>query len=108
MPWPRTRTLPQRQALCWLTATNERVHSLIRENLHRSPMYSGQITGIGPRYCPSVEDKVVKNALVTEKTPGLEDLWPQAVTGDHGLSLIEPAPFGVISNFTPCTTSMPG
>ena len=58
----RTEKLTGEQALCWLTATNERVHGLIRENLHRSPMYSGQIKGIGPRYCPSVEDKVVKFA----------------------------------------------
>ena len=58
----RTETLPREQALCWLTATNERVHDLIRANLHESPMYSGRIVGIGPRYCPSVEDKVVKFA----------------------------------------------
>ncbi len=55
-------------------------------------------TGLG-----RVEDKVVKNLLVTEKTPGLEDLRPRAVTGDHGLSLIEPAPFGVIGAITPVT-----
>ncbi len=55
-------------------------------------------TGLG-----RVEDKVVKNLLVTEKTPGLEDLYPAAVTGDHGLSLIEPAPFGVIGAITPVT-----
>ena len=58
----RTEKLPERQALCWLTGTNERVHDLIRANLDRSPMYSGRISGIGPRYCPSVEDKVVKFA----------------------------------------------
>ena len=58
----RTETLSLKQALCFLTFTNERVHDLIRGNLHRSPMYSGQIEGIGPRYCPSVEDKVVKFA----------------------------------------------
>jgi len=58
----RTEALPRKQALCWLTATNERVHELVRVNLHSSPMYSGQIRGIGPRYCPSVEDKVVKFA----------------------------------------------
>jgi tRNA uridine 5-carboxymethylaminomethyl modification enzyme len=58
----RTEKLPARQALCWLTGTNERVHEIIRANLDRSPMYSGQISGIGPRYCPSVEDKVVKFA----------------------------------------------
>jgi len=58
----RTGRLRFEQALCWLTSTNERVHELIRENLHASPLYSGQIKGIGPRYCPSVEDKVVKFA----------------------------------------------
>lgn len=58
----RTESLPRRQALCWLTATNERVHDLVRANLDRSPMYSGSIVGIGPRYCPSLEDKVVKFA----------------------------------------------
>ena len=55
-------------------------------------------TGLG-----RVEDKVVKNRLVTEKTPGLEELYPQSVTGDHGLTLVEPAPFGVIGAITPCT-----
>ncbi len=50
-----------------------------------------------------VEDKIVKNRLVTEKTPGLEDLAPVAVTGDRGLTLMEPAPFGVIGAITPCT-----
>lgn len=58
----RTESLPRHQALCWLTATNERVHDLVRANLDRSPMYSGSIVGIGPRYCPSLEDKVVKFA----------------------------------------------
>jgi len=53
-------SLPAKQALCWLTRTNEDVHEIIRENLGRSPMYSGAISGIGPRYCPSVEDKVVR------------------------------------------------
>jgi tRNA uridine 5-carboxymethylaminomethyl modification enzyme len=48
------------QVPCWITFTNENVHQLIRDNLHRAPMYSGQIQGSGPRYCPSIEDKVVK------------------------------------------------
>jgi tRNA uridine 5-carboxymethylaminomethyl modification enzyme len=48
------------QVLCHLTATNERTHDVIRRNLHRSPLYSGEIRGTGPRYCPSLEDKVVK------------------------------------------------
>ncbi|HMP74361.1 MAG TPA: aldehyde dehydrogenase family protein, partial [Kiritimatiellia bacterium] len=49
------------------------------------------------------EDKITKNILVTEKTPGLEHLYPESMTGDHGLTLIEPAPFGVIGAITPCT-----
>jgi len=48
------------QMPCWLTYTNERTHSIIDENLHLSPMYSGMIKGTGPRYCPSIEDKVVR------------------------------------------------
>ena len=50
------------QVSCWLTYTNEETHKIIRENLDRSPMYSGVIEGPGPRYCPSIEDKVVKFA----------------------------------------------
>ncbi|MCZ8538404.1 tRNA uridine-5-carboxymethylaminomethyl(34) synthesis enzyme MnmG [Paenisporosarcina quisquiliarum] len=48
------------QMPCWLTYTNERTHQIIDENLHLSPMYSGMIKGTGPRYCPSIEDKVVR------------------------------------------------
>lgn len=48
------------KAKCYLTYTNEKTHEIIRENLHRAPLYSGLITGIGPRYCPSIEDKVVR------------------------------------------------
>ncbi|MEH7353320.1 tRNA uridine-5-carboxymethylaminomethyl(34) synthesis enzyme MnmG [Neobacillus drentensis] len=48
------------QLPCWLTYTNDRTHQLIDANLHRSPMYSGMIKGTGPRYCPSIEDKVVR------------------------------------------------
>jgi tRNA uridine 5-carboxymethylaminomethyl modification enzyme len=50
------------QLPCWITFTNPAVHELIRKNLHRAPMYSGQIQGSGPRYCPSIEDKIVKFA----------------------------------------------
>lgn len=57
-----TDKITQRQISCWLTDTNEKVHDLIRENLHRAPMYSGQIDSTGPRYCPSIEDKVVRFA----------------------------------------------
>ena len=48
------------QVDCYLTYTNEETHKIIRENLHRSPLYGGEITGTGPRYCPSIEDKVVR------------------------------------------------
>ena len=50
------------QVSCWLTYTNEKTHEIIRKNLDRSPLYSGMIEGTGPRYCPSIEDKVVKFA----------------------------------------------
>lgn len=57
-----TDAITQPQMCCHLTETNERVHDLIRANLHRAPMYSGQIQSTGPRYCPSIEDKVVRFA----------------------------------------------
>lgn len=55
------RTLENKEA-CYLTYTNEKTHEIIRANLHRAPMYSGVIKGVGPRYCPSIEDKVVRFA----------------------------------------------
>jgi tRNA uridine 5-carboxymethylaminomethyl modification enzyme len=83
----RTKKGPERQALCWLTATNARVHALIREHLHESPMYSGQIHGTGPRYCPSVEDKVVKFADKDSHTIFLEpDGWDSEEIYINGLS----------------------
>ena len=53
---------PPNRAVCYLTYTNEETHRVIRDNLDRSPLYSGKIDGIGPRYCPSIEDKVVRFA----------------------------------------------
>ncbi len=53
-------TIEREQVPCYLTYTNERTHDIIRANIHRSPLYSGVIDGIGPRYCPSIEDKVVR------------------------------------------------
>jgi len=50
------------QVPCWLTYTNQKTHQIINDNLHRAPMYSGAIEGIGPRYCPSIEDKIVRFA----------------------------------------------
>ena len=52
----------QNRAVCYMAYTNERTHAVIRQNLHRSPLYGGMIEGIGPRYCPSIEDKVVRFA----------------------------------------------
>jgi len=54
--------LAARQIPCWVTHTTEQTHQIIRDNLHSSPLYAGQIEGVGPRYCPSIEDKVVKFA----------------------------------------------
>ncbi len=56
----RTKSLAKRDELCYLTHTNANSHKIILENLDRSPLYSGVIKGVGPRYCPSIEDKVVK------------------------------------------------
>ena len=56
----RTMERLENQICCYITHTDEKIHSIIRSNLSRSPLYSGQIKGIGPRYCPSIEDKVVK------------------------------------------------
>ena len=53
-------TIEREQVPCWLTHTTKKTHEIIRENLHRSPMYSGSIEGIGARYCPSIEDKIVR------------------------------------------------
>lgn len=57
-----TETPPENRAVCYLTYTNERTHDVIRRNLSRSPLFSGVIEGVGPRYCPSIEDKVVRFA----------------------------------------------
>ena len=58
----RTEHKPYNEAVCYLTYTNEATHKIIRENLHRSPMYDGTISGVGPRYCPSIETKIVRFA----------------------------------------------
>ena len=58
----RTTHKLNNQAVCYLTYTNEETHRIIRENLHRSPMYDGTISGVGPRYCPSIETKIVRFA----------------------------------------------
>ena len=56
----QTETPPENRAVCWLTYTNQRTHDIIRANLDRSPLYDGTIEGVGPRYCPSIETKIVR------------------------------------------------
>ena len=56
----RTEHKPDNSVVCYLTYTNEKTHEIIRQNLHRSPMYDGTISGVGPRYCPSIETKLVR------------------------------------------------
>ena len=58
----RTEHALENKAVCYLTYTNEETHQIIRDNLHRSPMYDGTISGVGPRYCPSIETKIVRFA----------------------------------------------
>ncbi|MFN2632041.1 MAG: tRNA uridine-5-carboxymethylaminomethyl(34) synthesis enzyme MnmG [Thermoanaerobaculia bacterium] len=88
----RTKTLPRNQTLCWITSTNESVHRIIRDNLDSSPMFSGAIRSVGPRYCPSVEDKVVRFAAKSAHTLYLE---PEGLDAEeiyiNGLSTSLPA-----------------
>ena len=74
------------QVSCWITHTTERTHQAIRDALHRSPLYSGQIEGIGPRYCPSIEDKVVRFA---------EKASHQIFVEPEGLAVTEIYPNGI-------------
>jgi len=57
-----TKRIDRLQKPCWITYTNEKIHQLIRDNLHRAPLYTGQINSVGPRYCPSIEGKIVRFA----------------------------------------------
>ncbi|RMH93758.1 tRNA uridine-5-carboxymethylaminomethyl(34) synthesis enzyme MnmG [Lysobacter pythonis] len=75
------------QLSCWITHTSERTHEIIRGALHRSPLYSGQIEGIGPRYCPSIEDKVVRFAekashqiFVEPEGLGVTEIYPNGIS----------------------------
>jgi len=81
-----------RQISCWITKTTEETHEIIRESLDQSPMYSGLIEGVGPRYCPSIEDKVVRFA---DKTSHQIFVEPEGLTTDvvypNGISTSLPA-----------------
>ncbi len=89
----RERFPRQRQVDCWLTHTGEAVHDLIRESLPLSPLYSGRITGRGPRYCPSIEDKVVR---FPDKVRHQIFVEPEGLSTDwlylNGLSMSLPPP----------------
>lgn len=76
-----------RQVPCFITHTNEQTHDVIRQNLHRSPMYAGVIEGIGPRYCPSIEDKVMRFAdrsshqiFIEPESLSSHELYPNGVS----------------------------
>ena len=77
----------KKQALCWITYTTPKTHEIIRKNLHRTALYGGLIKGIGPRYCPSIEDKVVKFADKDRHTVFLEpEGWDTIEIYPNGLS----------------------
>lgn len=82
-----TRADHPRQVSCWITHTTPRTHEIIRAALHRSPLYSGQIEGTGPRYCPSIEDKVVRFAekashqiFVEPEGLGVAEIYPNGIS----------------------------
>ncbi|WP_313528663.1 tRNA uridine-5-carboxymethylaminomethyl(34) synthesis enzyme MnmG [Anaerotignum sp.] len=83
----KAEDIKKEQALCWLTYTNEKTHQVIRDNLHRSPLYGGIIEGTGPRYCPSIEDKVVRFAdkerhqlFIEPEGEGTEEMYIQGMS----------------------------
>jgi len=107
----RTRTV-KNQCVCWLTRTPPVVREIISENLHRSPLFSGAIDGVGPRYCPSIEDKVVRfphherhtvflepegvnddriyvNGLSTSLPPDVQDAIVNSVPGLEGATIVQ-------------------
>jgi tRNA uridine 5-carboxymethylaminomethyl modification enzyme len=82
-----TDSVKVQQIHCYITGTNEETHRIIRENIHRAPMYSGQIESTGPRYCPSIEDKVVRfaarsNHQIFLEPEGLDDdtVYPNGIS----------------------------
>ncbi|MDX1973897.1 MAG: tRNA uridine-5-carboxymethylaminomethyl(34) synthesis enzyme MnmG, partial [Candidatus Sumerlaeia bacterium] len=88
----KTRRIDRPQVPCYLTHTNEQTHDIIRNNLDKSPMYTGKIEGVGPRYCPSIEDKVVRFSERNEHQVFLE---PETFSGEtiypNGVSTSLPA-----------------
>jgi tRNA uridine 5-carboxymethylaminomethyl modification enzyme len=90
----KTKELKQKMLPCYITHTNETTHQIIRDHLHQSPLYSGEITGVGPRYCPSIEDKVVRFPDRTKHQIFLEpqgyntcEIYPNGVSTSLPLSV---------------------
>ena len=82
-----TERISSPQVVCWITFTTERTHEIIRANIHRAPMYSGQITSVGPRYCPSVEDKVMRfrdktrhQIFLEPEGPDVEEIYVNGIS----------------------------
>ncbi|MGQ0793654.1 MAG: tRNA uridine-5-carboxymethylaminomethyl(34) synthesis enzyme MnmG [Deltaproteobacteria bacterium] len=82
-----TDKIEREQMPCYITYTNKKTHDIIRQNLHKSPLYSGMIKGVGPRYCPSIEDKVVKFAdkerhqiFLEPEGVGTYEIYPNGVS----------------------------
>lgn len=87
MSFMGSRAMHPRQVSCWITSTNERTHEIIRGGLDRSPMYTGVIEGIGPRYCPSIEDKIHRFAdkathqiFIEPEGLGTHELYPNGIS----------------------------
>ena len=84
--WAKPEGHP-RQVLCHIAHTNEKTHNLIKKGLDRSPLYTGKIDGIGPRYCPSIEDKVVRfsgkthhQIFIEPEGLGTQELYPNGIS----------------------------
>lgn len=124
-----TATIPLPQAVCHLTHTNEATHEIIRRNLDRSPLYSGLIKGLGPRYCPSIEDKVVKfpdkerhqvflepegldtvsvypNGISTSLPADVQEAFVRTIPGLDRAELLRPG-YAVEYDFVPPTELLP-
>ncbi len=87
-----THEITRAQLSCWLTRTTAATHAIVREHLHEAPMYAGRIQGVGPRYCPSLEDKVVRFADKEQHTVFLEpEGWESPVLYANGISTSLPA-----------------
>ncbi len=87
-----TSALTRPQISCWLTRTTAATHAIVRAHLHEAPMYAGRIEGVGPRYCPSLEDKVVRFAEKEQHTIFLEpEGWDSPLLYANGISTSLPA-----------------